>query len=53
VNAVNLYSTVLFKDIGVSAGHGSALVGVSQVAGVLVGSQVLKSLKYRTIFIAG
>ena len=52
VNAVNIYSTTLFKQIGVSVELGSIIVGVSQFIGVIGGGLFMKcGLGFRKMYI--
>ena len=53
VNCITIYSSDLFDQIGISPTIGSALVGIFQLIGCLVATQLSKYLNMRTIFIAG
>jgi hypothetical protein len=52
INAISIYSTTLFANLGVSATTGSIVVGVSQVLGCLLGGALLPfGFGYKTLMV--
>ena len=53
-NAVNIYSTTMFEDMGISVSLGNIIVGGSNLLGVVIGIFVMKiGIGYRSAFIIG
>ena len=53
VNCITIYSTDLFDSLKINSQVGSALVGIFQLLGCLLATQLNKFIGFRVIFTVG